>query len=44
VALLTNVFDGAAIVRGIFPEPDIEEQRIALLSALITGLVPNQGS
>jgi AcrR family transcriptional regulator len=44
VALLTNVFDGAAIVRGIFPEPDIEEQRIALLSTLITGLVPNQGS
>jgi AcrR family transcriptional regulator len=44
VALLTNVFDGAAIVRGIFPEPDIEEQRIALLSALITGLVPNQDS
>ncbi|GBG40347.1 TetR/AcrR family transcriptional regulator [Mycobacterium montefiorense] len=39
VALMTNVFDGAAIVRGIFPEPDIEEQRIALLSALITGLV-----
>jgi AcrR family transcriptional regulator len=44
VALLTNVFDGAAIVRGIFPEPDIEEQRIALLSTLITALVPNQGS
>ncbi|MCV7409069.1 TetR family transcriptional regulator [Mycobacterium florentinum] len=43
VALLTNVFDGAAIVRGIFPEPDIEEQRIALLSKLITGLVPDEG-
>ncbi|MEE3066288.1 MAG: TetR/AcrR family transcriptional regulator [Actinomycetota bacterium] len=42
VALMTNVFDGAAIVRGIFPEPDIEEQRIALLSKLITGLVPNE--
>lgn len=42
MALLTNVFDGAAIVRGIFPEPDIEEQRIALLSKLFTGLVPNQ--
>ncbi|CDO87860.1 TetR family transcriptional regulator [Mycobacterium triplex] len=42
VALLTNVFDGAAIVRGIFPEPDIEEQRIALLSKMFTGLVPNQ--
>jgi AcrR family transcriptional regulator len=44
VALLTNVFDGAAIVRGVFPEPGIEDQRIALLSMLITGLVPNQGS
>ncbi len=44
VALMTNVFDGAAIVRGIFPEPDIEEQRIALLSTLITGLVPNEDS
>jgi AcrR family transcriptional regulator len=43
VALLTNVFDGAAIVRGVLPEPDIEEQRIALLNALITGL-PNEGS
>jgi AcrR family transcriptional regulator len=41
VALMTNVFDGAAMVRGIFPEPDIEEQRIALLSKLITGIVPN---
>jgi AcrR family transcriptional regulator len=44
VALLTNVFDGAAIVRGVLPEPGIEDQRIALLSTLITGLVPNQGS
>ncbi|SPM37597.1 TetR family transcriptional regulator [Mycobacterium rhizamassiliense] len=42
VALMTNVFDGAAMVRGIFPEPDIEEQRIALLSKLITGLVPDE--
>jgi hypothetical protein len=40
---MTNVFDGAAIVRGIFPEPDIEEQRIALLSKLITGIVPSEG-
>jgi AcrR family transcriptional regulator len=43
VALLTNVFDGAAIVRGVLPEPDIDEQRIALLNALITGIVPNEG-
>ena len=44
VALLTNVFDGAAIVRGVLPEPDIEERWIALLSALITGAWPNVGS
>jgi AcrR family transcriptional regulator len=42
VALLTNVFDGAALVRGLLPEPDIEEQRIALLTNLITGISPNQ--
>ena len=42
VALLTNVFDGAALVRGVLPEPDIEERRIALLTNLITGLAPNQ--
>ncbi len=41
VALLTNVFDGAAIVRGVLPEPDIEEQRIQLLSALIAGALPS---
>ncbi len=40
VALLTNVFDGAALVRGVLPQPDIEERRIALLTTLITGLVP----
>jgi AcrR family transcriptional regulator len=42
VALLTNVFDGAALVRAVLPEPDIEEQRITLLSNLITGIAPNQ--
>jgi AcrR family transcriptional regulator len=41
VALLTNVFDGAALVRGVLPEPDIEEQRIQLLTALITAALPN---
>lgn len=40
VALLTNVFDGAALVRGVLPQPEIEERRIALLTTLITGLVP----
>src|SRR5271163_3342713 len=41
VALLTNVFDGAAIVRGLLPEPDIEEQRIQLLTSLIAGALPD---
>jgi AcrR family transcriptional regulator len=41
VALLTNVFDGAAIVRGVLPEPDIEAQRIQLLTTLITAALPN---
>jgi AcrR family transcriptional regulator len=43
VALLTNVFDGAAIVRGVLPEPDIEQQRIQLLTTLINGVLPNRG-
>lgn len=43
VSLLTNVFDGAALVRGVVPEPDIEEQRIALLTTLITAALPNEG-
>ncbi len=40
VALLTNVFDGAALVRGVLPQPEIEEQRIALLTTLVSGLLP----
>ncbi|CCK61020.1 TetR/AcrR family transcriptional regulator [Mycobacterium canetti] len=36
VALMTNVFDGAAIVRGVLPQPDIEEPRMQLLTALLT--------
>ncbi|MFZ1178296.1 MAG: TetR/AcrR family transcriptional regulator [Mycobacterium sp.] len=44
VAVLTNVFDGAALVRGVLPDPDIEERRIALLTALITGVMPDEGS
>lgn len=34
VALMTNVFDGAAIVRGVLPQPELEEQRIPMLTAL----------
>lgn len=36
VALMTNVFDGAAIVRGVLPQPELEEQRIPTLTALLT--------
>jgi len=43
VALLTNVFDGAALVRGLLAEPELEERRIALLSNLITAVWPEQG-
>lgn len=44
VALLTNVFDGAAIVRGVLPQPDIEEQRIAVLSTLLQAAAPDNPS
>lgn len=36
VALMTNAFDGAAIVRGVLPQPELEEQRIPMLTALLT--------
>lgn len=36
VVLMTNVFDGAAIVRGVLPQPELEEQRIPMLTALLT--------
>jgi AcrR family transcriptional regulator len=42
VAILTNTFDGAAIVRAVLPQPDIEAGRIALLSALLNGLLPTE--
>lgn len=38
VALLTNTFDGAAIVRAVLPQPEIEERRIALLTSLLGGI------
>jgi AcrR family transcriptional regulator len=40
VAILTNTFDGAAIVRAVLPQPDIEAGRIALLTALLNGQLP----
>jgi AcrR family transcriptional regulator len=36
VALLTNTFDGAAIVRTVLPQPEIEAGRIPLLMALLS--------
>ncbi|MET0455948.1 MAG: TetR/AcrR family transcriptional regulator [Mycobacterium sp.] len=36
VAMLTNTFDGAAIVRPVLEHPDIEAGRIPLLLALLT--------
>ena len=43
VALMTNVFDGAAVVEGILPQPQIAEQRIPVLTALLTAALPNAG-
>jgi AcrR family transcriptional regulator len=43
VALLTNVFDGAAVVEGVLPQPEIAEQRIRVLAALLTAALPNTG-
>lgn len=40
VALLTNTFDGAALVRAVLPQPDIEAQRIALLTSLLSCRFP----
>ncbi|MGV0624741.1 TetR/AcrR family transcriptional regulator [Mycolicibacter minnesotensis] len=39
VALLTNTFDGAAIVRAVLPQPEIEARRIPLLLSLIEGRI-----
>src|SRR5437588_9264814 len=43
VALLTNVFDGAAVVEGVLPQPHIAEQRIPVLMSLLTAAMPNAG-
>ena len=40
VAILTNTFDGAAIVRAVLPQPEIEAKRIQLLASLLGGLQP----
>jgi AcrR family transcriptional regulator len=41
VALLTNVFDGAAVVEGVLPQPEVAERRIAVLTELLTTTWPN---
>jgi AcrR family transcriptional regulator len=38
VAILTNTFDGAAIVRAVLPQPDIEAKRIQLMTSLLSRL------
>jgi AcrR family transcriptional regulator len=41
VALMTNVFDGAAVVEGVLPQPHIAAHRIPVLTALLTAALPN---
>ena len=36
VGLLANVFDGAAVVQGIVPVPELDEHRIPMLLELLT--------
>jgi AcrR family transcriptional regulator len=42
VAILTNTFDGAAVVRAVLEQPDIEAGRIELLTALLRAIVPTE--
>jgi AcrR family transcriptional regulator len=42
VAILTNTFDGAAIVRAVLEQPDIEAGRIELLTVLLSAIVPTE--
>jgi AcrR family transcriptional regulator len=38
VAILTNTFDGAALVRAVLPQLEIEAQRIQLMTSLLSRL------
>lgn len=40
VALMRNVFDGAAVVEGVLPQPEIAAQRIPVLTALLNAALP----
>ena len=44
MTLLRNVFDGAAVVEGVLPQPEIAKQRIPVLTALLTAALPNAAS
>jgi AcrR family transcriptional regulator len=44
VALMRNVFDGAAVIEGVLPQPDIAAQRIPVLMALLNAALPNEGA
>lgn len=41
VTLMTNVFDGAAVVEGVLPRPEIAAQRIPVLTALLSAALPD---
>jgi len=41
VGLVANVFDGAALVQGVVPVPELDEQRIPMLLALLNGALQN---
>jgi AcrR family transcriptional regulator len=41
VALMRNVFDGAAVVEGVLPQPEIAAQRIPVLLALLSAALPD---
>jgi hypothetical protein len=44
VALMRNVFDGAAVIEGVLPQPEIAAQRIPVLMALLTAALPDAES
>lgn len=39
-AILINTFDGAAIVRAVLPQPELEDKRIELLTGLLSSALP----
>src|SRR6201993_4741349 len=43
VALMRNVFDGAAVVEGVLPQPEIAKHRIPVLTALLSAAAPEAG-